>query len=227
MRKPFLDLFHFLEYLVPFYGTPCPILWNACSTSLFYAVPSKIPMGALMPKGVALFRRCCEKMKKKAAVLLALISISLIATAGIGAVSASDEPVGDVVYDPIADVALSKINLEGHAHTGAIYYGPDAMDHGIPGHAPAGGFVYYDRIPGHASVGAIYYGTDAMDHGIPGHAPAGGFVYYDRIPGHASVGAIYYGPDAMDHGIPGHAPVGAIYYGPDAMDHGIPGHALP
>ena len=124
-------------------------------------------------------------MQKKATVLLALISISLIATAGIGAVSASDEPV--------VSATVSKINLEGHAPVGAIYYGPDAMDHGIPGHAPAGGF--------------IYYGPDTMDHGIPGHAPAvRGFIYYDRIPGHAPAGGfIYYGPDAMDHGIPGHA----------------------
>ena len=39
-------------------------------------------------------------MKKKATVLLALISMCLIATAGIGAVSASDEPVtGVTVYE--------------------------------------------------------------------------------------------------------------------------------
>ena len=56
-------------------------------------------------------------MKKKVAVLLALISICLIAMAGIVAVSASDEPVADVVYEPIAnvtaDVTLSKINPDG------------------------------------------------------------------------------------------------------------------
>jgi hypothetical protein len=54
-----------------------------------------------------------EMMKKKTAVLLALISICLIAMAGIVAVSASDEPVADVVYEPIANVTLSKINPDG------------------------------------------------------------------------------------------------------------------
>jgi len=58
-------------------------------------------------------RREYEKMKKKIAVLLALISICLIGTAGIVAVSASDEPVADVVYEPIANVTLSKINPDG------------------------------------------------------------------------------------------------------------------
>jgi hypothetical protein len=48
-------------------------------------------------------------MKKKTAVLLALISICLIAMAGIVAVSASDEPVADVVYVPIADVVYVPI----------------------------------------------------------------------------------------------------------------------
>ncbi len=56
-------------------------------------------------------------MKKKVAVLLALISICLIAMAGIVAVGASDEPVATVVYEPIAnvtaDVTLSKINPDG------------------------------------------------------------------------------------------------------------------
>jgi hypothetical protein len=60
-------------------------------------------------------------MKKKVAVLLALISICLIGMSGIGAVSASDEPIADVVYEPIADVVyepitdvtLSKINPDG------------------------------------------------------------------------------------------------------------------
>ena len=45
-----------------------------------------------------------EKMNMKATILLALISMCLITTAGIGAVSASDEPVGDVV------VTVYKIN---------------------------------------------------------------------------------------------------------------------
>jgi hypothetical protein len=58
-----------------------------------------------------------KKMKKKVAVLLALISICMIAMAGIVAVSASDEPVADVVYEPIAnvtaDVTLSQMNPDG------------------------------------------------------------------------------------------------------------------
>ncbi len=44
-------------------------------------------------------------MKKKATVLLALISMCLIATAGIGAVSASDEASGGVI--------VGKINPDG------------------------------------------------------------------------------------------------------------------
>ena len=54
-----------------------------------------------------------EKMKKKTTVSLALISICLVGLAGIVAVSASDEPVADVVYEPIAGVTLSKINPDG------------------------------------------------------------------------------------------------------------------
>ncbi len=46
-----------------------------------------------------------KKMKKKATVLLALISMCLIATAGIGAVSASDEASGGVI--------VGKINPDG------------------------------------------------------------------------------------------------------------------
>jgi len=44
-------------------------------------------------------------MKKKATVLIALISMCVIVTAGIGAVSASDEPVGSVT--------VGKINPDG------------------------------------------------------------------------------------------------------------------
>ena len=44
-------------------------------------------------------------MKKKATVLLALISVCLIVTAGIGAISASDEPV--------VIATVSKINADG------------------------------------------------------------------------------------------------------------------
>ncbi|MCW7079445.1 MAG: hypothetical protein OCU22_10030 [Canidatus Methanoxibalbensis ujae] len=50
-------------------------------------------------------------MKKKATVLVALISMCLIATAGIGAVSASDEPVGDYV------ITIFKINPDGTTTT--------------------------------------------------------------------------------------------------------------
>jgi hypothetical protein len=44
-------------------------------------------------------------MKKKATILLALISMCLIATAGIGAITASDETLGSVT--------VSKTNLDG------------------------------------------------------------------------------------------------------------------
>ena len=44
-------------------------------------------------------------MKKKATVLVALISMCVIVTAGIGAVSASDEPVGGIT--------VGKINPDG------------------------------------------------------------------------------------------------------------------
>ena len=51
-------------------------------------------------------------MKKKTTVLLALISMCLIATAGIGAVSASDEPSDE----PVGVVSVGKINPDG-SHT--------------------------------------------------------------------------------------------------------------
>ncbi len=52
-------------------------------------------------------------MKKKTTVLLALISMCLIATAGIGAVSASDEPV--------CLVTLGKISPDGNLTVAGIY----------------------------------------------------------------------------------------------------------
>ncbi len=59
-------------------------------------------------------------MKKKATVLVALISVCLIATAGIGAISASDEPVGVV--------SVGKINPDGDLTVLGIFESSEPID---------------------------------------------------------------------------------------------------